>query len=235
MKKIFTLIAAVAMAASVHAQGTYAVAEGEAISSGQQITSVSGATLTFMQSDGKTYQAGKKVANWADEEFVAYTVGTENGKLVSGAAPTGCVYKIETEKAGSLTIGVQLSPNKGFHVLNADFSEVALSSYNLPADKDEDSQTLGQNDKGESIIPSSGTKSNGTVTFDVAAGGTYYVFAAGTKLGFFGFKYTLGTPTGITSIKAVSAKASATYNLAGQQVSDSYRGIVIKNGKKYVK
>lgn len=51
----------------------------------------------------------------------------------------------------------------------------------------------------------------------------------------FGFKYTLGTPTGITSLNAASAKASATYNLAGQQVSDSYKGVVIKNGKKYVK
>ena len=32
-----------------------------------------------------------------------------------------------------------------------------------------------------------------------------------------------------------TVKAGKTYNLAGQQVSDSYKGLVIKNGKKYVK
>jgi len=29
--------------------------------------------------------------------------------------------------------------------------------------------------------------------------------------------------------------SSALYNLAGQSVTNSYRGIVIKNGKKYLK
>ena len=44
--------------------------------------------------------------------------------MVSGAEPTGCVYKFETKKAGSLTVGVQLNGNKGFHVLDADFAEL---------------------------------------------------------------------------------------------------------------
>lgn len=152
--------------------------------------------------------------------------------MVSGAEPTGCAYKFETTKAGSLTVAVQLNGNKGFHILDADFAEVAPASYNLPSDKDGDSQTLEQNEKGENIIAE---KSNGTVTFSVAEGGTYYVFAAGTKMGFFGFKYEAGTPTGISSVKSEVAQNGKTYNLAGQQVSDSYKGLVIKNGKKYVK
>lgn len=40
MKKFFTLIAAVAMAASMNAQGTYAVQIGDKIAAGQQVTSV---------------------------------------------------------------------------------------------------------------------------------------------------------------------------------------------------
>ena len=40
MKKFFTLIAAVAMAASMNAQGTYAVQEGDNVKAGNQITSV---------------------------------------------------------------------------------------------------------------------------------------------------------------------------------------------------
>lgn len=54
-------------------------------------------------------------------------------------------------------------------------------------------------------------------------------------MGFFGFKYEAGTPTGISSVKSEAAQNGKTYNLAGQQVSDSYKGLVIKNGKKYVK
>jgi hypothetical protein len=154
------------------------------------------------------------------------------GKLVSGAEPTGCAYKFETTKAGSLTVAVQLNGNKGFHILDADFAEVAPASYNLPAAKDGDSQKFEQNERGENIIAE---KSNGTVTFSVAEGGTYYVLAAGTKMGFFGFKYEAGTSTGISSIEAVAKNDGKTYNMAGQQVSGSFKGLVIKNGKKYVK
>lgn len=231
MKKFFTLIAAVAMAASMNAQGTYAVQEGDNVKAGDQITSVENITLTYMENDGTAYAAVKKQTNWADADFGAYVCGKSNGKLVSGAEPTGCVYKFETAKAGSLTVGVQLNGNKGFHILDAEFAEVAPASYNLPA-KDGDSQKFEQNEKGENIIAE---KSNGTVTFSVAEGGTYYVLAAGTKMGFFGFKYEAGTSTGISSIEAASAQHGKTYNMAGQQVSGSFKGLVIKNGKKFVK
>ena len=233
MKKFFTLIAAVAMAASMNAQGTYAVAEGDKVTAGDQITSVANVTLTYMEKAGTAFAVGKKMVNWADADFTAYVCGVNNGKLVSGAEPTGCVYKFETVKAGSVTVGVQLGGTKGFHILNADFAEVAPASYNLPAAKDGESQKFTLNEKNENIIAA---KSNGIVTFNVAEGGTYYVFAAGTKLGFYGFKYEVGTSTGISSVNAAAAKKDGkTYNMAGQEVSSSAKGLIIKNGKKYVK
>ena len=232
MKKFFTLIAAVAMAASMNAQGTYAVQEGDKVNAGDQITSVENITLTYMENAGTAFADGKATDNWADADFGAYVCGKNNGKLVSDAEPTGCVYKFETVKAGSVTVGVQLGGTKGFHILDADFAEVAPASYNLPAAKDGASQEFTQNEKGENIIAA---KSNGTVTFSVAEGGTYYVFAAGTKMGFFGFKYEAGTSTGISSIEAAAKNDGKTYNMAGQQVSGSFKGLVIKNGKKFVK
>ena len=232
MKKFFTLIAAVTMAASMNAQGTYAVQVGDKVNAGDQIKSVENITLTYMENDGTAFADGKATDNWADADFGAYVCGKNNGKLHTGAEPTGCVYKFETVKAGSVTVGVQLGGTKGFHILDADFAEVAPASYNLPAAKDGDSQKFGQNEKGENIIAE---KSNGTVTFSVAEGGTYYVLAAGTKMGFYGFKYEAGTSTGISSIEAAAKNDGKTYNMAGQQVSGSYKGIVIKNGKKYVK
>ena len=233
MKKFFTFIAAVAMAASVNAQGTYAVAEGDAVTAGDQITSVNNVTLTYCENAGTAFAGGKAMGNWADADFTAYVCGKNSGKLVSDAAPTGCVYKFETAKAGSVTVGVQLGGTKGFHILDADFAEVAPASYNLPAAKDGASQEFTQNEKGENIIAE---KSNGIVTFSVAEGGTYYVLAAGSKMGFYGFKYEVGTSTGISSVNAAAAKKDGkTYNMAGQEVSSSAKGLIIKNGKKYVK
>ena len=220
------------MAASMNAQGTYAVQEGDKVNAGDQITSVENITLTYMENAGTAFADGKATDNWADADFGAYVCGKNNGKLVSDAEPTGCVYKFETVKAGSVTVGVQLGGTKGFHILGADFAEVAPASYNLPAAKDGDSQKFEQNEKGENIIAE---KSNGTVTFSVAEGGTYYVLAAGTKMGFFGFKYEAGTSTGISSIEAAAKNDGKTYNMAGQQVSSSFKGLVIKNGKKFVK
>lgn len=233
MKKFFTLIAAVALAASVNAQGTYAVQEGDKVNAGDKITSVENITLTYMENTGTVFADGKAIDNWADADFTAYVCGKNNGKLVKGAEPTGCVYKFETAKAGSVTVGIQLGGTKGFHILDAEFAEVAPASYNLPSAKDGESQKFTLNEKNENIIAA---KSNGIVTLNVAAGGTYYVLAAGTKLGFYGFKYTIGTGTGISSVNAAAAKKDGkTYNMAGQEVSSSAKGLIIKNGKKYVK
>ena len=232
MKKFFTLIAAVALAASVNAQGTYAVQVGDKVNAGDKITSVKNVTLTYMENAGTAFADGKATDNWADGDFTAYVCGKNSGKLVSGAEPTGCAYKFETTKAGSLTVAVQLNAGKGFHILDAKFAEVAPASYNLPAAKDGASQKFTQNQKGENIIAE---KSNGTVTFSVAEGGTYYVFAAGSKMGFYGFKYVTGTSTGISDIQAPkSSKDGATFNLLGQKVVNDATGIVIKNGKKFI-
>lgn len=41
-------------------------------------------------------------------------------------------------------------------------------------------------------------------------------------------------PTGINSAVVDNTVSSAAYNLAGQRVSNSYKGIVVKNGKKFI-
>ena len=49
------------------------------------------------------------------------------------------------------------------------------------------------------------------------------------KLNFIG-----GEATGINGINAAEAADGAIYNLAGQKVNAAYKGIVIKNGKKFL-
>ena len=91
--------------------------------------------------------------------------------------------------------------------------------------------------KGEGYIPETSGKSVYLKTdFPVKAGVKYYAYTEGSKMDVFGFKFALGTSTGISSVNAAAAKKNGkTYNMAGQEVSSSAKGLIIKNGKKYVK
>ena len=47
--------------------------------------------------------------------------------------------------------------------------------------------------------------------------------------------YQYGTdPSGIANVVNKTVDSSASFNLAGQRVSKDYKGIVVKNGKKYI-
>ena len=77
----------------------------------------------------------------------------------------------------------------------------------------------------------------GYLTFNVKAGGCYWLFQDSSQIGFGGYEFTTGGSTGIEEIPAtiIQKNDNRIYNISGQQVNGSYRGIVIKNGKKYVK
>ena len=73
------------------------------------------------------------------------------------------------------------------------------------------------------------------LTFNAAANETYYVFNKNTQMGFGGFEFTAGT-SGISDITAEQNDPNApVYNLAGQRVSKDAKGILIQNGKKFVR
>lgn len=94
-----------------------------------------------------------------------------------------------------------------------------------------------------------GRPAMGTITFPVEAGKKYMVLNPKSQVGFYGFVYaydqaafdaasplpTPTIPTAIEAVKNVQPKADgAIYNLAGQKVDKSFKGIVLKNGKKVV-
>lgn len=86
----------------------------------------------------------------------------------------------------------------------------------------------------------------GWFVFDAKANKTYMVFGSDWQFGFQGFEFTPGAvisdynasdPSGIEAItsKANTNNANAPmYNLSGQKVDKSYKGIVIQNGRKYM-
>ena len=75
----------------------------------------------------------------------------------------------------------------------------------------------------------------GYVIVNLEAGKDYYVFSQNAQVGFQGFEFTTGDGTGVREIIAVKNDANApVYNLAGQRVSPNTKGILIKNGKKFI-
>lgn len=66
------------------------------------------------------------------------------------------------------------------------------------------------------------------------ASATWSVRAA-NEMGGLGEATEATLATGINSINKVAKTSDAIFNIAGQKVSKSYKGIMIKNGKKYVK
>ena len=42
------------------------------------------------------------------------------------------------------------------------------------------------------------------------------------------------TPTAINAVKTVDAAKAVRYNMAGQQVANGFKGLVIENGRKYL-
>ncbi len=73
------------------------------------------------------------------------------------------------------------------------------------------------------------------LTFKAAANETYYVFNKNTQIGFGGFEFTTGQ-SGINEITTDKVNANAPiFNLAGQRVSKNAKGILIQNGKKFIR
>ena len=77
-------------------------------------------------------------------------------------------------------------------------------------------------------------------TYTVASGDgicgqtTFYIFRATGKSTYFNtFKITRGGATGISNVQTIQIDNEAVYNLSGQKVDASYKGVVIKGGKKF--
>lgn len=83
----------------------------------------------------------------------------------------------------------------------------------------------------------------GCINYVMKAGQTIWLFQDSSQVGFRGYDFTPGAteivPGDITAVEGVVVDEhvngnAAIYNLAGQQVSKSFKGVVIKNGKKYI-
>lgn len=76
----------------------------------------------------------------------------------------------------------------------------------------------------------------GYISFPVEAGKTYFLFNPKSQIGLYGFEFTAGS-AGINdvTVNAGLDKNAPIYNLAGQRVGKDAKGILIQNGRKFIK
>lgn len=230
MKKIFTLIAVAAMAISANAQGSYGLqgekdVQGDAIKAGTQITSVDNIVMTFGDAGAADFKGPKYETKLND--LLGATAFTE-GNGVNGNRDNGTIYYFEPTKKGILTVGA---------VINADKTIIVKKDNNAGEDV---AFKVTEPDGTTEVTVTDGKladKTYGAIIVNVEAGVKYAIGLAGSKMGFYGFKYEVsdgGGVDGINTVKAAEAENGVVYNLAGQKVAEGYKGIVVKNGKKVV-
>ena len=74
----------------------------------------------------------------------------------------------------------------------------------------------------------------GYITFQAKANKNYYVFNPKSQIGLYGFSFVPGSEVAIQTMEVAPVYNGRVYNLQGQVVGADYKGIVIKNGKKYL-
>ncbi|MCR5711300.1 MAG: hypothetical protein K6G46_02460 [Prevotella sp.] len=175
-------------------------------------------TVTDKVEDGKIQidannQYFGTVENWDKYEFRMKTGGKSDSKNA---------LKLTIPAAGSLTIAMRSSSSSETRNVAFTQGSTELKSFEVKDANCTKGTVDGKADK---------TVFNYYTIDNVAAGDINISYDGGTN--FYGF--ILKTATGIYTIDSTKViNNGAIYNLAGQKVNESYKGIVIKNGKKYI-
>ncbi len=181
----FLAVAAFAATTVINALGggktevVYALAEGDTFNSGQTVDVKNGndvvATITYGEAEGADFKAAK-----ADAHVDGFTAFTE-GNGTNGNKAGGTFYTIVPKLDGSIDVAVVLNADKKFYI---EEDGTALENYNGITEAE---------------------KYYGTYKFTVSAGKSYKVYCAGSKLGFYGFKFTYVSTAKVSNIASLNA------------------------------
>lgn len=259
MKKIFTFFAiALCAMTSANAQEKMIFENGGTYTDGQELTTAS--TKLTLGMDKKSAKWSVKVSSsnaslsdlavlmmvensetgeMEEKERVVYISGGNNPKDDTGSSydktpnvPTnGTYYVITPSKNGKIHAGIVLNAGKKFYVVKSNGENLAPNTEISLKGGDSEGNIFDVTINDDNTIDD---KLTGAVEFDVVANESYYIFCTGSKLGFFGYTFTEGIGSGIQNVAAEKTADAPAYNLAGQKVNDSFKGIVVKNGKKVV-
>lgn len=224
MKKFFTLIAAVVLAASVNAQTAKVFTENTFLQTSQTNVQAGIAEGWIVAGSGKTAANGKKgsIDPQAKEEKGEGAVKLDGiGLKKDNEAKT---FKMAITGVDNIEVyGVTTSSSDSRYV-----SVVATAADGTTVEKDEITAP------GNTAVVKVLLDKSKIYTVEIT--GVKEDKSAGADVALHGIWFNVGVTNGISNISAAAAKKNGkTYNLAGQEVSSSTKGLIIKNGKKYVK
>jgi len=221
MTKLFTLIAAAMMAASVQAQ-VITFTAGEKPAEGF----ANGAfKLTYVDTDGKIAVDGNNCYFGTEEAQTKFEARLKTG----GKSSSKNNLTATVPSDGVLKICVRTGSNSATDrtlVLTQDETElfnqvVEESSKKLVKGMDESDP-----EKETSVYP--------VISVAVKAGDVAITYPVGS-MNFYAFEFVSGgEDAAVKTIGLSGAQRGQTYNLAGQKVGDGFRGIAIRDGKKVV-
>ena len=224
MKKFFTLIAAVALAASVNAQVLKFDQKYDA-GTVPATFSANGLELKVVDTDGKMSVDANSQYFGTAESYKIFSFRLKSGgksltkNNLTLTVPSDGTLKVyvRTGSSSATNRNVVLTQN-GTELVNKILLESEAVSVPMTDDKGDTKDTK--------VFP--------VISVPVKQGDIAITYPV-NSVNFYGFEL-VKTGTGISSVSAAAAKKDGkTYNMAGQEVSSSAKGIVIKNGKKYVK
>lgn len=141
------------------------------------------------------------------------------------------VYVVKASDAKALALGTEVTVSGYINGQNNEVEEGSpLQGY---PKMQENIATKGTEGTDAYVVGPGNQAFWGYLTFTAEANETYYVFNKNTQIGFGGFEFT-PSGTGISNITATDDADAPVYNLAGQRVSKDTKGLLIKNGKKFI-
>ncbi len=183
----------------------------------------------------------------------AYRPGANDELFVPGTSTSaphfGTYYKMTFKQAGNVRVGVYV--NKGNHSFYAlDLTTLQLlpvsalkaegytqNNTYVPAEGLDPFQPVDIDDSYVFKIQGQNRPVMCYVDFAVEAK-SYMLFCPKSQLGFYGYEFTPGAGTdGISdvTVEAQDDPNAPVYNLAGQRVGKDAKGILIQNGKKFIR
>ena len=224
MKKFFTLIAAVAMAASVNAQ-TLSFDTDYKAGEVPATISANGLVLTVVDTKNKlVVEANSQLFGTADS-YVKFEKRLKTG----GKSSSNNNLTLTLPSDGTLKVYVRTGDSKATdrNVVLTQDGTVLLNKVILESEAVTISMT-------GSDGAAKDTKVFPVISVAVKKGDVAITYPTGS-MGFYGFELVASGTSGISNINASeAANEGATFNLMGQKVESNAKGLVIKNGKKFI-
>lgn len=223
MKKFFTLIAAVALAASVNAQ-VLTFTQKYAKGSVPETFSADGLELKVVDKDGKMEVDANSQYFGTAESYKNFSFRLKSGG--KSLAKNNLILTVPSD--GTLKVYVRTGSSSATDrniVLTQNETEL-VNKILLESEAVSVPMTVDNVTKDTKVFP--------VISVPVKQGDVAITYPV-NSVNFYGFEL-VKTSTGISSVNTAAAKKNGkTYNMAGQEVSSSAKGLIIKNGKKYVK